>query len=66
MEQPTELIKTVNELLKHGYRCQASAPDLAVLTKNHGGQVLNVITVTADGKINTIPLSEFLETILNG
>jgi hypothetical protein len=66
MEQPTELTKTVNKLLEHGYRCQASAPDLAVLTKERNGQVLNVITVTSDGKVNTLPLSVFLETILNG
>lgn len=66
MEKPTALTDTVNELLKHGYRCQAVAPDLVVLTKNHQGQVLNVITVTGDGMINTIPLSDFLETILNG
>lgn len=66
MENSTELTDTVNELLKHGYRCQALVSDLAVLTKNREGQVLNVITVTADGKVNTIPLSEFLETILHG
>lgn len=66
MENSTPLTDSVNELLKRGYRCQATGPDLAVLTKEKDGQVLNVITVTADGNVNTLPLSDFLETILNG
>lgn len=66
MENSTPLTETVNELLKHGYRCQASAPDLAVLTHRTIGQVLTVTTVSGDGKIKVLPLSELLETLLNG
>lgn len=62
MEASEELIKSVKDLLQHGYRCQVLYSDFAVLAKPN----TKVTTVSADGKVSTLPLSEFLETILNG
>ena len=65
MENSTALINTVNELLKHGYRVQLLTSDFAALVKPTE-HLIKLTTVSADGKVNTLPMSEFLETILNG
>lgn len=65
MDSP--LTNSVNHLLKQGYRCQLVTPDLAVLAKpNPNNHYLSIITVSGDGTVETKPLSEFLESILNG
>lgn len=62
MEPSTELIDSINKLLQQGYRCQLMYSDFAVLAKPN----IKVTTVSGDGKISTLPLSEFLEIIIHG
>jgi hypothetical protein len=67
MDNSTALIDTVNTLLKRGFRCQLSTPDFAVLAKPQpDSSVVKIVTVSADGTVDTLPLSEFLETLIHG
>ena len=67
MEPSTELIKSVNALLAQGYRSQLLFSDFAVLAKpQRDTTIVKIVTVSGDGKVDTLPLSEFLETIIHG
>jgi hypothetical protein len=67
MEPSTELIDSVNALLKQGYRSQLLFADFAVLAKPQpDSSIVKIVTVSGDGKVNSMPLSEFLETIIHG
>jgi hypothetical protein len=67
MEASTELINSVNQLLKQGYRCQLMFADFAVLAKPQpDSSVVKIVTVSGDGSVESKPLSEFLETLIHG
>jgi hypothetical protein len=67
METSTELTekqRTIQTLCEHGFRVMHSG-DTCILMKPKHASTLHVAQVTADGTVNTLTLSEFLDNILS-
>ena len=61
----TERNKSVQTLIKQGFRLSFSNDDVTVLSKPASHSTMHIAQVTSDGHVNTVPLSEFIENILN-
>jgi hypothetical protein len=62
----TERDKSVQVLLGHGFRITFSNENMTCLYKGASDSTLHIAQVRDDGSVNTEPLSEFLERVLDG
>jgi len=64
-DKESERNKSVQALLKQGFRLTFSNNLMTVLSKPASHSTMHIAQVTDDGHVNTVPLSEFIENILN-
>ncbi len=62
----TERNKSVQALLRQGFHLTFSNDVMTVLSKPASHSTMYIAQVTDDGHVNTLPLSEFITSILDG